>query len=196
MKICATSFLLKNILLHEKKPDIGNGVEHSAQTICPECSTPWPSTQHFRSILQVIYQIGLHKLEVARNLLMADLPLAIVAQLLFSEVFTRPRHDHRQQLLAEEGIGYPNDLHIGDFGMANQEFLDLAREEVLAAANDHVFEATHNVDIALRVHGGQVTRMEPAVCINGLSSRVFHIVVACHNHEATIAQLAALSDWN
>jgi hypothetical protein len=33
MKICATSFLLKNVLLHEKKPDIGNGVEPSAQKI-------------------------------------------------------------------------------------------------------------------------------------------------------------------
>ena len=49
MKICATSFHLKNILLHEKKPDIGNGVEPSAQKICPECSTRWPSTQYFRS---------------------------------------------------------------------------------------------------------------------------------------------------
>jgi len=28
MKICATSFLLKNVLLHEKKLDIENGVEH------------------------------------------------------------------------------------------------------------------------------------------------------------------------
>ena len=55
MKICATSFLLKNALLHEKKPDIGNGVEPSAQKICPEGSTRRPSTQYFRSILQVIY---------------------------------------------------------------------------------------------------------------------------------------------
>ena len=28
MKICVTSFLLKNVLLHEKKLGIGNGVEH------------------------------------------------------------------------------------------------------------------------------------------------------------------------
>ena len=33
MKICATSFLLKNVLLHEKKLDIGNGVEHSVKKI-------------------------------------------------------------------------------------------------------------------------------------------------------------------
>src|SRR5436305_13105381 len=35
MKICTTSLLLKNILLHEKKPDIGNGVEHSTQKNLP-----------------------------------------------------------------------------------------------------------------------------------------------------------------
>src|SRR5258708_28853580 len=55
MKICATSFLLKNVLLHEKKPDIGNGVEHSAQIFCAECSTEEPSTQYFRSIIQRNY---------------------------------------------------------------------------------------------------------------------------------------------
>src|SRR5260370_14478342 len=57
MKICATSFLLKNVLLHEKKPDIGNGVEHSAQIFCAECSTEEPSTQYFRSIIQRNYHI-------------------------------------------------------------------------------------------------------------------------------------------
>src|SRR6266699_1289403 len=57
MKIPATPFLLKNILLHEKKRDIGNGVEHSSQIFCPECSTRWPSTQYLRSILQVIYHL-------------------------------------------------------------------------------------------------------------------------------------------
>src|SRR5258707_8685645 len=56
MKICTTSLLLKNILLHDKKPDIGNGVEPSEQKNCAECSTRWPSTQYFRSNLQVIYQ--------------------------------------------------------------------------------------------------------------------------------------------
>ncbi|SRR6266700_4301223 len=55
MKICATSFLLKNVLLHEKKPDIGNGVEPSAQYFWPEGSTQGFSIQHFRSNLQVIY---------------------------------------------------------------------------------------------------------------------------------------------
>ena len=49
MKICATSFLLKNALLHEKKPDLGNGVEHSAKIFLAECSTRWPSAQYFRS---------------------------------------------------------------------------------------------------------------------------------------------------
>jgi hypothetical protein len=57
MQICVPSFLLKNVLLHEKKPDIGNGVEYSAQKNCLECSTQRPSTQYFRPILQVIYHL-------------------------------------------------------------------------------------------------------------------------------------------
>src|SRR6266699_3644071 len=61
MKICTTSLLLKNILLHEKKPDIGNGVEPSEQKNCPEGSTRWPSAQYFRPILQVIYQSSLQR---------------------------------------------------------------------------------------------------------------------------------------
>ncbi len=71
MKICAPSFLLKNVLLHEKKPDIGNGVEPSGQIFCPEGSTRWPSTQYFRSILQVIYQKSLSP-ELCKNQFMCQ----------------------------------------------------------------------------------------------------------------------------
>ena len=38
--------------------------------------------------------------------------------------------------------------------------------------------------------------MQPAASVNRLGSLLGHLVVACHDHEATIAQLAALSDWN
>src|SRR6266702_1693153 len=40
---------------HEKKPNIGNGVEPSGQKCCAEGSTQGFPIQHFRSILQVIY---------------------------------------------------------------------------------------------------------------------------------------------
>lgn len=62
MRICTPSFLLKNALLHEKKPDIGNGVDPSGQKNCSEGSTRLPSTQYFRSILQVIYHKNLPSL--------------------------------------------------------------------------------------------------------------------------------------
>src|SRR5216684_3734269 len=39
----------------EKKPDIGNCVEHSPPENCAESSTRWPSAQYFRSIIQRNY---------------------------------------------------------------------------------------------------------------------------------------------
>src|SRR5260370_38773325 len=56
MKICATSRALKISRCHEKKPDIENGVELSAQKNCAESSTRWPSAQYLRSIIQRNYQ--------------------------------------------------------------------------------------------------------------------------------------------
>ncbi len=56
MKICATSRALKISRCHEKKPDIENGVELSAQKNCAESSTRWPSAQYLRSIIQSNYQ--------------------------------------------------------------------------------------------------------------------------------------------
>src|SRR6266487_121589 len=81
MKICATSFLLKNVLLHEKKPDIGNSVEPSAQIFCAEGSTRWPSTQYFRSILQVIYQFSRED----RSLLQGDIRVGGILIPLFEQ---------------------------------------------------------------------------------------------------------------
>src|SRR5260370_6870520 len=80
--------------------------------------------------------------------------------------------------------------------MADQERIDASREEVLAATNEHILEAPHNVEVALRVHRRKITRMQPSLSINGLGSLLRHVVVAYHDPEATIAQLATLSDWH
>src|SRR6266567_2198914 len=56
MKIGRAPFIPGNDLLLENEPECGNRVEHSAQFILAECSTLWPSAQHFRSIIQPNYQ--------------------------------------------------------------------------------------------------------------------------------------------
>src|SRR6266571_1464213 len=100
--------------------------------------------------------VGLHELEVARDLLAADLPFTVLAHLLLAELLAHPGQDHRQQLFAKESIRHAEHLHVGYLGVANEELLDLAREEVLTTANHHFFEAPHDIDVALRVHRHQV----------------------------------------
>ena len=77
--------------------------------------------------------------------------------------------------------------------MTNEELLDLHRKEVFACANDHVFEPAYDVEVAMLVHCRQVSRMHPAVIINGLVGLLGHLVVTSHDHEAAIAQFATLT---
>ncbi len=74
--------------------------------------------------------------------------------------------------------------------------LDLRREEVFAAANDHVFEPTYDIDIALGIYRRQVTRVQPALSIDGLDGLLWHMVIASHDQVALAAQLAALPTWH
>src|SRR5260370_16640845 len=76
--------------------------------------------------------------------------------------------------------------------MADEEFLDLSREEVLTSTNDHVFEPTHDVDVALCIHCRQVTCVEPSLLVNGRGSLLWHLVVALHHEVTSTAQLATL----
>ena len=124
---------------------------------------------------------------------MADLALAVSAQLLLGQLLTCPGNHYCKQFLAKVGIRDAHHLYLGHFGMTNEEPLDLHRKEVFAAANDHVFEAAYDVEVALRVHCRQVARMHPAVSINGLLCLLGHLVVTSHDHEAAIAQFAALT---
>src|SRR5712691_10328590 len=117
---------------------------------------------------------------------MADLALAELAQLLLSGLLSLFGAHHGQKFLAKELVGDTEYLHIGDFGMANEEFLDLAWIDILTAANDHILEAANNVDIALCIHCCQVPAMQPTIAINGLSSLLRHFVVALHDEEAAI----------
>src|SRR5712692_2870978 len=76
--------------------------------------------------------------------------------------------------------------------MANEKRLDLSREEVFAATNDHVFEPTHDVDIALCIHRRQVAGVQPPLAVNGLGGLLWHVVVASHDQVPSTAQLATL----
>src|SRR5271165_3152362 len=80
--------------------------------------------------------------------------------------------------------------------MSDENMLDLSREEFLGAANDHVFEAADNVDIALGIHGSQVSATEPALTIKHFRGLLRHLVVAKHDREAAITKFSAFSHWD
>src|SRR5450755_2387946 len=67
MEICLPSVLLKSSLFFCNESSYGNRVEHSSQKIWAQCSTRWPSAQHFRSIIQPNYHKALQSTGVLTN---------------------------------------------------------------------------------------------------------------------------------
>jgi hypothetical protein len=53
--------------------------------------------------------------------------------------------------LAPVGIGDADDGALGDRGVARDSVLDLGRVHVLAAGDDHVLDAAHDVEVTLVV---------------------------------------------
>src|SRR5262249_24817778 len=62
--------------------------------------------------------------------------------------------------------------------------------------DNHVLDATHDVDIALAVHGCEISGMQPAKSINRLGGLVGHIVVPFHHVEAADQEFATLTKTN
>ena len=80
--------------------------------------------------------------------------------------------------------------------MAVQELFDLARIDVLAAANHHVLQATDDVDVALVVHRGQIPGVHPAGGIDGVAGFFVVIPVAAHDRIAPGAEFAGGAAWH
>src|SRR5207237_7330405 len=72
-------------------------------------------------------------------------------------------------------------------------FLDLARIDVLPAADDHVLDPAGDVDVALGVHGRQVAGVYPAGRVHRLGGLAGLVPVAEHHRVAAGAQLAGLA---
>ncbi|MNT30083.1 hypothetical protein D3C72_1658600 [compost metagenome] len=70
--------------------------------------------------------------------------------------------------------------------MAEQELLDLARVDVLAAADQHVLHAADDIAVAFFVDGGEVAGMHPAVA-DGFGGARLVVPVAQHDRVAARA---------
>ena len=59
---------------------------------------------------------------------------------------------------------------VGDLGVAQQDLLDFGRDDVLAAADDHVVDAVFDVEEALLVDPAQIAGVQPAVGVGTAGS--------------------------
>src|SRR6478736_5751876 len=75
----------------------------------------------------------------------------------------RARHQAETIALAQPRIGNPDDRGVEDLRMGVEDLLDLAREELLAAAVDHLLEAADDAQAAIRVDHPEIAAAEPAV---------------------------------
>ena len=73
--------------------------------------------------------------------------------------------------------------------MGEQELLDLARVDVLAAADDHVLDAADDVGVAVVVHHRQVAGVHPAGAVDRLGGLGRLAPVAQHDRVAAGAEL-------
>ena len=76
--------------------------------------------------------------------------------------------------------------------MREQELLDLARVNVLAAADDHVLDPPGDAVIAVGLPQGQVARVQPTVGVDRRGRGFGIVVVAEHHDVAAGAKLALL----
>ena len=65
--------------------------------------------------------------------------------------------------------------------MAIEEFLDFPRRDVLAAADDHVFQTADDVAVALLVDDRQIAAVHPAACVDGIARALGIIPVTAHH---------------
>src|ERR1022692_2891465 len=107
-------------------------------------------------------QLG-HQPHLTRVLVGGDPLLHERPQLVRGRGRSRLDRDGGADLLAQLVMGDPDDSGLGDRRVLVQDLLDLARVDVVAAANDQLLLAVHDEEVAVLVHPGEVTRAEPAV---------------------------------
>ena len=135
-----------------------------------------------------------HEADVPRHLVVGDLSLTEEAYVFRRRRLAGLEHDERADLLAEALIGHAEDLGGLNLRMADQKFLDLARVDVFAAADEHVLEAADDAAIALLVDGREIARMHPARGIDRLGRAFAIFPVAAHHAVAAGAQFAGGSE--
>src|ERR1700694_604344 len=132
---------------------------------------------------------GIDETHVARNLLMGNLPLAKPADILLDRLATGLSNDPRTELLTVLLVRNSEDLDISDGRMTKQVLLDLAREQVFSAPNDHILDSPNDLQITRVVEYPEVSSMHPTV-FDGVRGLFGFIPISQHNRVTTHTDLS------
>ena len=114
----------------------------------------------------------------------------VVLYLLLGRGLAVLQDDAGAYLLAERLVGHADDLNVLDLRVRVEELLKLLRIDVLSAADNHVLQAARYLVVAVGRAAGEVSRVEPAVLVDGRRRRLGHLVVALHYIVAARDELA------
>src|SRR3954464_12781826 len=115
-----------------------------------------------------------------------------VAHVVLGRVLTVLEHHRGADLLPHLLVGHRDHGGLGHGGVLVEDLLDLARVDVVAAADDHVLLAVDDEEVAVLVDAGHVARVEPAVA-QDLLRGVVAVPVALHEVVAADRDLADLA---
>ncbi len=135
----------------------------------------------------------LHHGHIARDLVPGDLSPAPFAHGPRVRPGAGPGDDEGAHLLAVFAAGDADDLHIQDARHAEEKFLDLARIDIFAAADDHVLDAAGDTQVAVFIHDAEVAGAQPALGTHGARRVLGHLVVALHDIVAPAEDLSGLA---
>src|SRR5260370_5432252 len=134
--------------------------------------------QYFAS--PALRQVRLRELQIAGHLVIRQ-PLATMDNQCFhGDVHARFRDYAGGHKLSPLRIGYPEDRHLSDRRMLQDDGLDLAGIHVFAAAHDHVFKSIQDIKIPGRVVIADVSGTKEAVPEGGRC--VLRIVPVTSHH--------------
>src|SRR5262249_437184 len=111
---------------------------------------------------------------------MRDLALAEGADLLGIRRLAVAQTNPGAELLTVTRAGDGDRLDILDLGMTVKELFDLARINVLAAADHHVLDAADDVAIAFVVERGEIAGVHPSGSIDCLAGFLLVVPIAEH----------------
>src|SRR6266850_766446 len=126
-----------------------------------------------------------NKADKPRNFEVRNLSLTERANFAFVQEFAGAYLDPRADFLAILLIGHAEDLHGFNLRMPEKELLDLARIDVLSAANDHVLDPSDDVAIALFIDGGEVAGVHPAGAVDRRCRALWIFPITGHHRVTT-----------